>query len=366
MKSILFAFSLLTANIAFAQTSAPFDNDHWVISGKMEKETYLGNDCIRLSEASIYLKDATFLNGIIEFDMTLPKNRCFPGIGFRLQDKENFEEVYLRPHQLGNPDAIQYTPVFNGQAAWQLYYGDGYSTAITYPLNEWVHIKLIIKDTQGEVYVGNTDKPSLVIHHLKREPKPGQISLENNYPALTRFANFRYTKTNEPALQGPFKADVAPKPGTILHWQISNPFDQKQLENSFSIPKELNSQLIWKTLPAENTGIVNVSQITRIGNGSNTVFAKITITSDRDQIKKFQFGFSDAVKLYLNNRLLYGGQDVFLSRDYRFLGTTGYFDEVYLNLKKGKNELWLAISEDFGGWGLQGMIPDQTGLTIKP
>jgi hypothetical protein len=64
--------------------------------------------------------------------------------------------------------------------------------------------------------------------------------------------------------------------------------------------------------------------------------------------------------------LLYDGQDVFLSRDYRFLGTIGYFDDVYLDLKKGKNELWIAVSENFGGWGLKGIIADQTGLTIEP
>lgn len=52
-------------------------------------------------------------------------------------------------------------------------------------------------------------------------------------------------------------------------------------------------------------------------------------------------------------------------RDYRFLGTIGLFDEVYLPLKKGENELWLAVTESFGGWGIKALIEDLAGLTIK-
>ena len=35
----------------------------------------------------------------------------------------------MRPHKSGKPDALQYTPVFNGLSAWQLYYGDGCTNA---------------------------------------------------------------------------------------------------------------------------------------------------------------------------------------------------------------------------------------------
>jgi hypothetical protein len=37
---------------------------------------------------------------------------------------------------------------------------------------------------------------------------------------------------------------------------------------------------------------------------------------------------------------------------------------VYLPLKKGHNEIWIAVSEDFGGWGIKGLIPDLTGLKL--
>ena len=62
---------------------------------------------------------------------------------------------------------------------------------------------------------------------------------------------------------------------------------------------------------------------------------------------------------------MYGGSNLYRSRDYRYLGTIGYFDELYLPLQRGKNELWLAVSEDFGGWGIQAMFEDMAGIEVR-
>ncbi|SFC18123.1 LamG domain-containing protein [Spirosoma endophyticum] len=367
MKALLLIL-VFASHYTLAQTTVPFDESHWAIAGKMTKETFQGKDGIRLTDGKIVLKDSTFTNGIIEFDMTLTNTRYFPGFGFRMQDNNNYEDVYLRPHRMNNPDAMQYMPVFNSQESWQLYHGDGYSATVTYSLDEWIHIKLVVRCSQAEVYVGDQRKPALVIHHLKREVKPGRIMLDNGAPApaIARFANFQYTKSDNPTMVGTFKPEASAQPGTIMSWQISTTFNEKQLQADYSIPQDLASRLTWQALPAEPSGLINLSRIRKLSEAANAVFAKVTILSDKPQIRKFQFGFSDRVKVYCNGRLLYSGEDVFLSRDYRFLGTIGYFDEVYLDLKKGKNELWMAISEDFGGWGLKGIIADQAGLTIEP
>lgn len=365
MKALLLVLAFVS-HYVLAQTTVPFDEFHWTIAGKMTREAFQGKDGIRLTDGKIILKDSTFTNGIIEFDMTLTTTRYFPGFGFRLQDNSNYEDVYLRPHRVSNPDAMQYMPVFNNQDSWQLYHGDGYSATVTYPLEEWIHIKLVVRGTQAEVFVGDQRKPALVIHQLKRAVKPGRIMLDNGAPApaITRFANFQYTKSDNPTLLGTFKPEAPAQPGTIMSWQVSTTFDEKRLQTDYTIPQDLVKQLTWQALPVESSGIANLSRISKLGEGANTVFARVTILSDKPQIRKLQLGFSDQVKVYCNGRLLYGGQDVFLSRDYRFLGTIGYFDELYLDLKKGKNELWIAVSETFGGWGLKGIITDQTGITI--
>ncbi|MVM33789.1 hypothetical protein GO755_27370 [Spirosoma sp. HMF4905] len=205
MKAVVFFLVVVIGSQAVAQTTVPFDSSAWIYEGKVTKETFQGKDGIRLTDGRITLKDNTFKNGIIEFDMTLSPERNFPGFAFRMQDRNNFEHIYLRPHRVGNPDAIQYIPIFNGQDSWQFYYGDGYSTTVNYPMNEWAHIKLVVRDTQAEVYIGNPTEPSLVIHQLKREPKSGRISLDNGAPSTIRFANFHYTKTDNPPMAGKFK-----------------------------------------------------------------------------------------------------------------------------------------------------------------
>ena len=75
-----------------------------------------------------------------------------------------------------------------------------------------------------------------------------------------------------------------------------------------------------------------------------------------------EFGFSDAVRIYVNGQLLYAGNDGYRSRDYRFLGTIGYFDTLYLPLAKGRNEVVLAVSENFGGWGLRARLMNTDGI----
>jgi hypothetical protein len=83
--------------------------------------------------------------------------------------------------------------------------------------------------------------------------------------------------------------------------------------------------------------------------------------SDRERTKRLDFGFSDRVRVYLDRRLLYAGDDRYRSRDYRFLGSIGYFDSLYLPLKAGPNELILAVTEEFGGWGVQARLDDLEG-----
>jgi len=51
-----------------------------------------------------------------------------------MESEQDHERVYLRPHRAGlYPDALQYTPTFNGLAGWQLYNGDGCTALVTLP-----------------------------------------------------------------------------------------------------------------------------------------------------------------------------------------------------------------------------------------
>ena len=86
--------------------------------------------------------------------------------------------------------------------------------------------------------------------------------------------------------------------------------------------------------------------------GMQVVYARATIHSDRDQVKKLAIGYSDDVSVFLNGKILYRGRSAQSFRDPMFLGiVSADNDAVYLSLKKGKNDLMLALSDLGGGWG---------------
>jgi len=62
---------------------------------------------------------------------------------------------------------------------------------------------------------------------------------------------------------------------------------------------------------------------------------------------------------------LFSGNYSFHKREAEFLGVVGLNDAVYLNLKKGDNELLLMVTETFGGWGYIYQLEDMDGIEIK-
>ena len=86
--------------------------------------------------------------------------------------------------------------------------------------------------------------------------------------------------------------------------------------------------------------------------GMRVVYARTSIESDRDEVKRLAIGYSDDVSVFLNGRILYRGRSAQNFRDPAFLGIVNpENDAVYLPLRKGRNELVLAVSELGGGWG---------------
>lgn len=344
----------------------PFSSDRWEITGEDSRTAdYLGRKSLFLKEGFAVVNDSEFTDGIIEYDVAFGPQRGFPGVVWRLQDLNNYEEFYMRPHQSGNPDANQYAPIFNELVGWQLHYGQGYGAPVKYSFNEWIHVKVVVSGRNGEVYINDMDKPELVIPDLKHDIKAGKVGLKAPHFAPAHFANFSYTEMDKPPLKGTRKTPEPAPAGTIVSWQISNTFGEKTLVGKVWLTEAEKEGLTWTPLSAEPSGLTNLAKVQGVGRGKNTVFARVVVVSDKAQIKPMKFGFSDRVKVYVNNQLFYSGNDDYRSRDYRFLGTMGFFDELYVPLKAGENELWLAVSETFGGWGVQARFEDMDGISIK-
>ena len=78
-----------------------------------------------------------------------------------------------------------------------------------------------------------------------------------------------------------------------------------------------------------------------------------------------QFGFSDKVRIFLNGRPIYAGDDTQASRDYRFLGLVGLWDTLFLPLEAGRNEIAFVVTDGTnGGTAATARFEADPGLTI--
>jgi hypothetical protein len=370
MHKLLSAFLSIFATLVFFTDKAhsqtvPFDSSRWEFRADESRiEEHLGRKSLYLKAGFALVKDSKFTDGIIEFDVAFSEERNFIGAVFRWQDFQNHEQFYIRPHQSGNPDANQYQPVFNGVDAWQLYYGERYSAPTKYEFNQWLHIKIAVSRQSADIYIKDMNTPALFVDELKREIKEGPVGLFVASAVPAYFSNFSFTPMTDVRLQGKPKTKQPTPPGTVMSWKVSSPFAEKILDGKYVLSQTDREALTWTTLKCESSGLANLARLQGLKNG-NTVFARLTIISDMAQVKRIRFGFSDKVKVYFNNQIVYGGSDVYRSRDYRFLGTIGLFDELYLPLIKGDNELWMAVSETFGGWGIEAEFENMDGIRVK-
>lgn len=354
----------------------PFVEDNWVFIGGAAAVEHEGQNALKLGIApegapfgfgTAMLKRAPFTNGIIEYDIFVGETRTFAGLSFRALDAGNFENFYLRAHQSGNPDANQYMPNYNGIQSWQLYYGEQYSAPTVYSFNEWMHVKLAVSGNLADIYINDMSAPAFSVE-LKRDEQTGGIGLwAFNMTGPAWIANFAVTPMDSVKLVGTAVPEAAANEGTIMTWQVSNSFDKKTLDGTANLSPSDVSALSFTNLKAGKDGMTNLAKLQGVSEGSDTVFAKVLINSDQDQTKKFNFGFSDQAIVYLNGQPLFAGGDGERTRDYRFLGTVGFYDTVYLPLKKGENELMIAVSESVAltnGWAVQGRFEDISGLNF--
>jgi hypothetical protein len=190
---------------------------------------------------------------------------------------------------------------------------------------------------------------------LKRQSKAGKIALFSSLGGVY-LANFSYQKTDNPTFVIKEKRSVQDEPKAIKDWEVSNTFDFKNITPAKDLDKGFINKAQWQKAVAANDGLVNIAKYAVIGKENDTVFLKYVLNSKSAQNQSMTFGYSDEVIIYHNSKPLYQGHNRFLSRDYRYLGTIGYFDTVILPLKKGKNEIIVAVKENFGGWGFQAKL----------
>jgi sugar lactone lactonase YvrE len=353
---------LLIPPAAVAQSdTVGFESDRWELVDA-ELAHRFGKECL---SGTAILPDVEFENGVIEVDLAVGEGRSYPGIVFRVQSHADYERFYIRPHRAGlYPDALQYTPIFNQVAGWQLYNGSGYTAAAEIPKNEWIRVRMEVKGSQATVYLGNAGMPALEITQLKHGVSRGSIGVLGPKDASACFSNFSYTVRDDLEFADP--PTIETPPGTIMEWEISRPYKTERVNRTSYPGFYAIFGANWQPVAAEAAGLVDIARHTqRSEGGPDLVLARTRIRSDRKQNVKFSFGYSDEVDLFLNGRKVFSGNSSYQYRDPSFLGIVGLHDAVNLTLEQGLNEIFMMVSETFGGWGIMGRLDREFDLPIR-
>jgi hypothetical protein len=372
-----------SAQVSTDAVGVAFDSERWQIKDpKARVEEHLGRKSLFLTSGYALLKDVEFENGVIEVDIAardITPLASFVGILFRAVDENDHELVYFRPHKSKLEDAVQYTPSFNGEAAWQLYSGKGFTAAVEIPKEQWVHVRIEVSGLGAKVYFNNSKEPVLVVEDLKRGYSHGTLGLW----ALANgghFSNFTYRVGTVGARPERTRTPLAA--GTLTKWELSEAFDvEKRDPETLPSASELKAWK-WETVGVEPPGMVVVNRYRksagivrffadpseRVGKreGRKVVFARTVVYSERAQVKKMSLGYSDEVTVFLNSKPVFTGRSAFRFRDPGFLGIMDVEnDAVYLDLKKGRNEILLGLADYFGGWGFICRIDDPRGIALQ-
>jgi hypothetical protein len=341
--------------------------DHWQAKENAEFLRQLGfyHGLMRLNSGDATLKDITFSDGTIEFDVNTI-GRGAPGIAFRQHDEKNFELLYLRPDPAcpAFHACMQYAPQTHGVLLWDLF--PQYQTRAPLRENGWNHIKMVVSGRRMNVFVNDSPSPTLEVASLEGDAIEGGLRLQG--PAT--FANLVITPgavdglSPEPA-KDPFDGDR----GLVRNWRLSAvsalPNGKEPLYNEM-----LGVSPEWKMIGAERNGLINISRV--YGKplpdpNRAVVWLKTTIASDKKQSKNANIGWTRELWVFVNGKLVFADKNLFESDDERKIpdGRCSLENGSFtLPLEAGENEVAVAIANNFFGWGLKMRLVDPDGVHL--
>ena len=359
--------SALTIAQAAEPITISMTADHWQAKENAEFLRQLGFylGLMRLNSGEAALKDVTFSDGTIEFDVNTI-GRGAPGIAFRQQDEGNFELLYLRPDPScpAFQACMQYAPQTHGVLLWDLF--PQYQTRAPLRENGWNHIKMVVSGRRMNVFVNDATSPTLEVGRLEGDAMKGGLKLQG--PAT--FANMVITPnavdglSPEPA-RDPLEGDL----GLVRNWRLSA-FSALPSGKDPMYSELPSASQQWKTISTERNGLVNLSReygLPLSEPNRAVAWLRATITSDRKQTKKVDIGWTREVWVFVNGKLVYADKNLFDSEaarkapDGRCSLENGTFT---LPLEAGDNEVAVALANNFFGWGLMLRVADPEGVHL--
>jgi len=344
----------------------------WELSGASTRvESWKGERALRMRVGSAVRRDVSLADGTIEFDVAMARRRAFVYLLFRMASEEECETIYLRPHKSDLPDAVQYAPVWNGEEAWQLYHGRAGTVSASFPDGAWLHVRLVVQGRRAALFLGDAPKPALVVR-LARTPAAGHIAFRSFVPpggapegeAVAAFANVVVRPGDVPYDFGPDQAEDLP-PAVVRSYQLSPPVAASTLPLT-SLPADLlASKESWPSVPVEENGVLVIGRHVRRAEDVSTAVARLVVNARAATLQAMDLGYSDFVTVFVNGRPSFAGDWHYSFQEPRQDGFIGLWQaRVWLPLVPGDNEVLLAVSDIFGGWGLTARLEPQDGVRL--
>jgi hypothetical protein len=176
----------------YSQTFKFDKNKLEAINSSISIEKFMGKEVVKVIKDSTVLesdqptftklKGIEFKNGTIEIKVLsrlLPNApqyaRGFIGIAFRISDSNSkFECIYIRPtngranDQIRRNHSIQYFsyPDYKFDRL-RKEAPEMYESYADMGLNEWIKLKIVVKDLQAKLFINDNKQPSLIVNDLK-------------------------------------------------------------------------------------------------------------------------------------------------------------------------------------------------------
>ena len=190
--SILFGCCFVCSFSLYSQTFKFDKHKLEAINSSMSIEKQMGKETVKVIQDStvtkaneptyVRIKGVEFRNGTIEVKVLsklLPNApasaRGFIGIAFRISDSNSkFECIYIRPtngranDQIRRNHSIQYFsyPDYTFDRL-RKEAPEMYESYADMGLNEWIKLKIVVKDLQAKLFINDNKQPSLIVNDLK-------------------------------------------------------------------------------------------------------------------------------------------------------------------------------------------------------
>ncbi len=348
----------------------------WTTTGPVEFVQHMGASAIELKpgnyaqhqpSGSAILNDLSFRNGTIEYDVD-PTGSMGAGFAFRMRDKDTYELFYLRPRPKCSEavDCIQYAPQTHGVLLWDLF--PQYQSPAPLIQGQWNHVKLVISGQRMNIFINGEKQPSLKIGRLEGDSLEGGLMLQG--PGI--FANLTVLPDETENLPEQPEPDATASDAHYLRqWQVS-PFSKLAADHIPTAAEIPATSASWTALPAERSGLVNVTRLYGLPldrADRSFVWLKTTLDSATAQQKHVSIGWSREIWIFVNGKQVFADKNLYQppnarkTPDGRLSLENGSFD---LPLRKGSNDITVALANNFYGWGLELRLDDIKGLHLTP